>query len=65
MATKFQQRHYEAIAQVIKNLRYGADREHDKRVADRMAVVFSMLFTADNPNYDQQRFYTACGVYDD
>ena len=61
----FQQRHYEAIAEVIKHLRYGTDREHDKHMADRVAMALSTLFTEDNPNYDQDRFYRACGVYDD
>lgn len=48
----FQRRHYEAIAKIINNS------------TDRLYLVnqLNRLFEADNPNYEPQRFYEACGI---
>lgn len=62
MASKFQQRHYEAIAKVILT-RLGianlSNRDNAKvRITelDAIAVSFDKLFKADNPKYKSDKF---------
>lgn len=58
-------KHYIQFAEFIKN--YGADRvEHDKTVNSivrkDMAYMVAQIAKQDNPNFDRNRFFYACGV---
>jgi len=57
----FTKQHYEQVAQVIKNTR-------DKYaglapiIQDELAIKLADVFEKDNPRFDRDRFYLACGV---
>lgn len=61
MASKFQQRHYEAIAQVMRN-----NCPHPLDEQGRWLVWLSIksdleaLFQVDNPHFKSQKFHEAC-----
>ena len=56
MTTKFQQRHYEAIADALREL-----RQRDSVVWPYGVVAqLVRLFEADNPRFDRERFERAC-----
>jgi hypothetical protein len=65
MASKFQHRHYEAIAEVIKVERGRLFRGYtDGRGygAEAVALELADLFARDNPRFDRARFLSACGL---
>lgn len=52
----FSKRHYEAVAKVIHDLDVGWDQER------WVAQDFSQAFAKDNPQFDPEKFYNACGI---
>jgi hypothetical protein len=60
---QFQRRHYEAIAEVLGDVRDhfdegGACQFGVEAAADALAALFS----EDNPRFDNERFRLACGI---
>lgn len=64
MSSKFQQRHFEAIAQVMQNIapeRFDSTNDLERRVQHAATVrALVALFAADNPNFSADRFERAC-----
>ncbi len=63
MASKYQKRHYEDVASILK----GALDEHEEtsqRPIESMVWEFDALFTEDSPLYDSEHFLRACGLDD-
>ncbi len=65
MTSKFQQRHYEAIAEVIQAVKddIHLNSDNDTRQLHGVAKVqatLSRLFKADNTAFDTDRFARAC-----
>lgn len=65
MASKFQRRHYDAIAGVIGNTvqHYGLEAVTSTRAEAVMHDVVTMLgkmFARDNPSFSQERWWNAC-----
>jgi|TARA_R110002167_G_scaffold133155_1_gene317880 hypothetical protein len=58
----FTRRHYEAIAEVLKE--YFAEQDyaetHDIRPRPSIEGALATMFEADNPRFDYVRFYNAC-----
>lgn len=48
-------KHYKAIAKIFKR------RLHIDRDSSRLLDDLADYFAADNPNFDRERFRTACG----
>lgn len=48
-------KHYTAAAQVIRET---APLSHRERIAEG----FAEMFAADNPRFERERFYAACGL---
>lgn len=60
----FQKRHYEWLAETIKNLDIRADAHTgvsglDEIIRERIAHEFAKALKGTNPNYDYQRFMDA------
>ena len=66
MVTKFQQRHYEAIASVLQQIRTEAttwDSAFGREVLGGVPFIvqrLSEMFMVDNPRFDRGRFARAC-----
>jgi len=58
--SKFQKRHYEAIAEV-----FGTFNEKDLYHLDDIIGAFEALFINDNPRFDVQRFWDRVKHYID
>lgn len=56
MTTKFQQRHFEAIASMMQSI----DRELDRHAQATIIAALVDLFVQDNPRFDVGRFERAC-----
>lgn len=56
MTTKFQQRHYIVIAEILSELRRDGSSVWPYAVVARLVEVFE----ADNPHFDRERFERAC-----
>lgn len=52
-------KHYEAIAREVHVTRYPPDSQP---VVQDIAQNLADVFATDNPNFDRQRFYRACGI---
>jgi hypothetical protein len=52
----FTSQHYKEIAEIIKELPLGKDKKRE------VATKFSVMFRKDNKNYDEDRFFQACGL---
>ena len=62
MATKFQQRHYEAFALMVQELR---EREHIRGEAVTLTDVENAtadMFRRDSGAFDRTRFHRACEI---
>ena len=57
MASKYQKRHYEDVARLLKS-----SRDPCPACITVLAAEFANLFTADNPLFDRERFLMACGL---
>lgn len=58
---RFQQRHFEAIAEVIQELTSDCERaELSFTVLEMTKDKLCKLFASDNPNFDLGRFQRAC-----
>lgn len=71
MASKFQQRHFEAIAEVIQEVRQMAELRSggNQQKLDGFLLGISSIegelvgmFRSDNPMFDTNRFHRACQV---
>ena len=68
MTTKFQQRHYEAIAQAIQDEKASyshmvpESRDHYVNTLLSFEESLASLFARDNPLFDRDRFLRACKV---
>lgn len=61
MTSKFQQRHYEAIAEVMQDARELTHDADSGRIAlNRMENLLVDLFRSDNYNFMPERFRAAC-----
>ena len=63
MPSKFQRRHYEAIAEVIRTTASSTQTalfSSDELL--RLAYKLADSFAQDNPAFDRDRFLAACGV---
>lgn len=60
----FQQRHYEVIAEVIKDVRddIGAEQLAPSYVLDCLANCLAAVFSADNINFNHEKWDRACDV---
>ncbi len=60
MTTRYQKRHYEDVARLL--------RERSEHIFDEplvrqvIEIDFADLFAADNPDFDRERFLAACGL---
>lgn len=67
MATKYERRHYEDVAKILKEYApvgwgYISDNTQIKYdTAQDIAEDFARLFKADNPNFNEAKFQKACG----
>ena len=65
---KFQRRHYEAIAEVLKDVRDSADtlQLFPPEIAALNGIITKTaeVFRRDNPRFDRDRFISACGLED-
>jgi len=52
----FTKKHYEAVAQVIKNIEIINDPVMNFIYKEYVSLKFSSLFKNDNPNYNPDRF---------
>ena len=57
MTTRYQKRHYEDVARILKS-----DAGHLDRVRNTIIQEFTDLFATDNPLFDRDRFLSACGL---
>lgn len=65
MTSKFQQRHYEAIADVIWHIlpeitRYGESRDRPLISRNLLIDDLCIMFQKDNPNFNEGIFRRAC-----
>ncbi len=67
MTTRYQKRHYEDVAELLRNSRL-AYEQHGARCPEHGDLVgclmseFVALFTADNPLFARARFLAACDL---
>lgn len=66
----FQKRHYEWLAETIKNLDlqedvFLIDPQTTKALRVRIAMEFANALKGSNPGYDKQRFLDACQPTED
>lgn len=65
MASKFTQKHYEAIAQVIRDYEFQSltktGQAREQITLCGVIEDLDIMFNADNPKYDSGRFLTKCG----
>lgn len=54
----FQKRHYERIAETLKNFSH----EHSTETTAFIATDFARAFKDDNPQFDESRFFKAVGL---
>ena len=60
---RFQKRHYEAIAGIIReDITMQAPLFTDNGDRRQFAHKFAGYFALDNPRFDRQRFMSACGL---
>ena len=52
-------KHYINVAEIIKAFPHGSTGASQAKLAQE----FAEMFGADNPRFDRERFYIACGVY--
>lgn len=48
-------KHFQTAAKIIADTEDGATRE-------RLALAFARFFRAENPRFDEARFFQACGL---
>jgi hypothetical protein len=61
MTTKFQQRHYNAVADVIRStVNNGVSGE--QYAMHKLARALASMFARDNPNFKREAFYSAAEV---
>jgi len=62
MTTKFQQRHFEDLAQLMADVRPCATSKSETREEYRESIIRAMcdLFKRDNPHFNEDRFRVAC-----
>ena len=62
--SKYQKRHYEDVARIIREAYEAADRSFltKAEVVALLAGTFAGTFAADNPLFDRERFLKACGL---
>ena len=60
MATTMERRHFEVIAQVLKDLR--ENTFIDEATMDMIAQHFASRLFGTNPNFKVQKFLNACGM---
>jgi hypothetical protein len=58
----FEKRHYEAIAQSVKNAFRYCETDNQRRGVERMRNELVGLFQRDNPSFNRLRFEEACRV---
>lgn len=62
--SRFQQRHYEAIADTFKGQKENViNKKHIEAWLD-CVNGFVAMFKADNPKFNPEKFRAACGYYD-
>jgi hypothetical protein len=73
---KFQKRHFHDVAKILRtnlfNYKYDKNKDVDDIEIDGacytlvkdLAVDFHNIFRLDNPDYDANKFFTACGIDD-
>lgn len=69
MPSKFQRRHYEEIARVIRNYpTVSKPASHDEEVematVERIVEKLTLMFSDDNGKFQQGRFIKKCGWHD-
>jgi hypothetical protein len=66
-------KHYEKVAKELLAYRketrglfpdYAESKGHKLEALDEILDILSDIFKADNPNFDRDRFVTACGQYE-
>jgi hypothetical protein len=61
--SKFQRRHYQAIADVLAFSLASADRTmFTSDELGKVAETLAKAFKVDNPRFDKARFIVACGI---
>lgn len=67
MASKFQRRHYEAVAATLKRCKPDKDTAwgSNLKLWEEVCLEFVRTFRADNGNFHTYRFYAACGMESD
>ena len=67
--SRFQQRHFEAIAEAIQRAEGEQRARRLSNLSDRLITIdcvkreLSNLFASDNPHFDRGRFERACSDY--
>lgn len=54
-------KHFEAVARIFRNYAGLTARRTQNDVAKSIAQDVADYFAAENPNFDRERFLTACG----
>jgi hypothetical protein len=57
-----QRRHFEAIADIIREIAEESDTDEAKFQRDRVARHFASRLRRTNSNFNKERFLRACGV---
>lgn len=57
-----QRRHFELIAETLKNTRETIQGEQHKVIHDLYAKAFAQALRSTNPQFNRERFLKACGV---
>lgn len=58
----FSQRHYEAIAKVIREQTAYAVSDDDWTTLKMVTQALQLMFKLDNPRFKAERFFKACGL---
>lgn len=53
-------KHYELIAKTIAHLRFGLGNVGDEALRERVALEFAKALANTNPQFDPDRFVSAC-----
>ncbi len=61
MTTRYQKRHYEDVARILRN-EFADWSPELQRPIPYIAVALANLFATNNPNFDRSAFLTACGL---
>lgn len=62
--TKFQRRHYQTVAETLRDLRPSFQPRHrgpETEQWNKTVLEFNAMFRRDNSRYQPSRFVTACG----